>query len=92
MGVMTGLPSIYLNNPEELQLFIEAGSNVYVVMRRFDLERDFHTLPMDIITMDTDWEKLQIGKAEIELLLKNGLNDHLQKYSEKYVLLKTQNE
>ena len=92
MGVMTGLPSIYLNNPEELQLFIEAENNVYVVMRRFDLERDFHTLPMDIIATDTGWKKLRIGKAEIELLLKNGLNDHLQKYSEKYVLLKTQNE
>ena len=92
MGVMTGLPSIYLNNPEELQLFIEAENNVYVVMRRFDFERDFHTLPMDIIATDTGWKKLRIGKAEIELLLKNGLNDHLQKYSEKYVLLKTQNE
>ena len=92
MGVMTGLPSIYLNNPEELQLFIEAESNVYVVMRRFDLERDFYTLPMDIIATDTGWKKLRIDKAEIELLLKNGLNDHLQEYSERYVLLKTQNE
>jgi len=92
MGVMTGLPSIYLNNPEELKLFIEAESNVYVVMRRFDLESDFYNLPMDIIATDTGWKKLRIGKAEIELLLKNGLNDHLQKYSERYVLLKTQNE
>ena len=92
MGVMTGLPSIYLNNPEELKLFIEAKSNVYVVMRRFDLESDFYNLPMDIIATDTGWKKLRIGKAEIELLLKNGLNDHLQKYSERYVLLKTQNE
>ena len=92
MGVMTGLPSIYLNNPEELQLFIEAKSNVYVVMRLFDFESDLYTLPMDIIATDIGWKKLRIGKAEIELLLKNGLNDHLQKYSEKYVLLKTQNE
>jgi hypothetical protein len=92
MGVMTGLPSIYLNNSEELQLFIKDESNLYVVMRRFDLERDFHTLTMDIIAMDTGWKKLRIGKAEIELLLKNGLNNHLQKYSEEYVLLKTQNK
>ena len=92
MGVMTGLPSIYLNNSEELQLFIKDESNLYVVMRRFDMERDFHTLTMDIIATDTGWKKLRIGKAEIELLLKNGLNNHLQKYSEEYVLLKTQNK
>ena len=92
MGVMTGLPSIYLNNSEELQLFIKDESNLYVVMRRFDMERDFHTLPMDIIAMDTGWKKLRIGKTEIELLLNNGVNNHLKKYSEKYVLLKTQNK
>ena len=91
MGVMTGLPSIYLNNSEELQLLIEAESNVYVIMRLFDLETDFYALPMDIIATDVGWKKLRIGKAEIELLLKNGLKDYLQKYSERYVLLKTQN-
>jgi hypothetical protein len=36
MGVMTGLPSIYLNSPEELELFIKSGNNIYIIMRQSD--------------------------------------------------------
>jgi len=92
MGVMTGLPSIYLNNPEELKLFIEEKSTVFVVMRQSDWRSEFHNLPMTIIATDAGWKKLKIGKSDIEVLFKSGLNDHLKKYSERYVLLKTQNE
>ena len=34
MGVLTGLPSIYLNNPKELKQFIKSGKNCYIVMRQ----------------------------------------------------------
>ena len=90
MGVMTGLPSIYLKSPEELELFIKSGNNVYVVMRQSDLKSEFHNLPMTITATDTAWKKIRISKDKIALLLKDGLTPHLQEYSEKYVLLKTQ--
>ena len=89
MGVMTGLPSIYLKSPEELELFIKSGNNVYIVMRQSDLKREFHTLPMTITATDTAWKKTRISKDKIALLLKDGLTPHLQEYSERYVLLKT---
>ena len=89
MGVMTGLPSIYLNNAEELKLFIEAENNVYVVMRQSDLKSEFHDLPMTIIATDTAWKKIRISKDKLALLLKDGLTPHLQEYSERFVLLKT---
>ena len=92
MGVMTGLPSIYLKSPEELELFIKSGSNVYVVMRQSDLKSEFHNLPMTITATDTAWKKIRISKDKIALLLKDGLTSHLQEYSERYVLLKTQYE
>jgi len=88
MGVMTGLPSIYLKSPEELELFIKSGNNVYIVMRQSDLKREFHTLPMTITATDTAWKKTRISKDKIALLLKDGLTKNLQEYSEKYVLLK----
>jgi len=88
MGVMTGLPSIYLKNPKELELFIKSGSTVYVIMRQSDLKREFHNLPMDITATDTAWKKIRISKNTIALLLKGGLTQNLQEYSEKYVLLK----
>jgi len=91
MGVMTGLPSIYLNNAEELKLFIEDKNNVYIVMRQSDWESDLSKLPMNITATDTGWKKLQLSKAKIELLLKSGLIPQLQEYSESYVLLKTGN-
>ncbi len=88
MGVMTGLPSIYLNNPEELKLFIETQNNVYIVMRQSDWQSEFRDLPITITATDTGWGKKSIGKGEIELLLQDGLKPHLQEYSESYVLLK----
>ena len=89
MGVMTGLPSIYLKSPEELELFIKSGNNVYVVMRQSDLKSEFHNLPMTITATDTAWKKIRISKDKIALLLKGGLTSHLQEYSERYVLLRT---
>ena len=89
MGVMTGLPSIYLKSPEELELFIKSGNNVYVVMRQSDLKSEFHNLPMTITATDTAWKKIRLSKDKIALLLKDGLTSHLQEYSEKYVLLRT---
>jgi 4-amino-4-deoxy-L-arabinose transferase-like glycosyltransferase len=89
MGVMTGLPSIYLKSPEELELFIKSGNSVYVVMRQSDMTSEFHNLPMTITATDTAWKKIRISKDMIALLLKDGLTPHLQEYSERYVLLKT---
>jgi 4-amino-4-deoxy-L-arabinose transferase-like glycosyltransferase len=89
MGVMTGLPSIYLKSPEELELFIKSKNNVYVVMRQSDLKSEFHNFPMTITATDTAWKKIRISKDKIALLLKDGLTPHLQEYSERYVLLKT---
>jgi 4-amino-4-deoxy-L-arabinose transferase-like glycosyltransferase len=88
MGVMTGLPSIYLNNPEDLKLFIETQNNVYIVMRQSDWQSEFRNLPITITATDTGWKKKSLDKEEIELLLQDGLKPHLQEYSESYVLLK----
>ena len=88
MGVMTGLPSIYLKNPEELELFIKSGNNIYIIMRQFDFKNEFHDLPMTISATDTAWKKIRPGKDIIGLLLKDGLTKNLQEYSEGYVLLK----
>jgi hypothetical protein len=88
IGVMTGLPSIYLKSPEELELFIKSGNNVYVIMRQSDLRREFNNLPMSITATDTGWKKIRISKDKIALLLKDGLTKNSQEYSEKYVLLK----
>ena len=89
MGVMTGLPSIYLKSPEELELFIKSRNNVYIVMRQSDLKREFNNLPMTITAIDTAWKKTRMSKDKIALLLKNGLTPYLQEYSERYILLKT---
>jgi hypothetical protein len=88
MGVMTGLPSIYLNNPEDLKLFIETQNNVYIVMRQSDWQSEFRNLPITITATDTGWKKKSLDKEGIELLLQDGLKPHLQEYSESYVLLK----
>ena len=90
MGVMTGLPSIYLYSPEELKLFIKPGNNIYVIMRQSDWENEFYNLPMTITAMDIGWKKMRASKNEIELFLEDVLSPHLQEYSERYVLLKTQ--
>ena len=88
MGVMTGLPSIYLKNPEELELFIKSGNNIYIIMRQFDFKNEFQDLQMTISATDTAWKKIRPGKDTIGLLLKDGLTKNLQEYSEEYVLLK----
>jgi len=90
MGVMTGLPSIYLKSPEELKLFIKSGNNVYVVMRQSDLKSEFLNFPMTITATDTVWRKFRISKDKIALLLQDGLKTHLQEYFERYVLLKVE--
>lgn len=88
MGVMTGLPSIYLKNPEELELFIKSGNNIYIIMRQFDFKNEFQDLQMTISATDTAWKKIRPGKDKIGLLLKDGLTKKLQEYSEGYILLK----
>jgi len=88
IGVMTGLPSIYIKSPEELELFIKSGNNIYVIMRQSDLKNEFSDLPMTITATDTAWKKTRISKDTIALILKDGLASHLQEHSERYVLLK----
>ena len=65
MGVMTGLPSIYLKNSEELELFIKSGDNIYVIMRQSDLKNQFHDLPLTITAIDTAWKKIRPSKDKI---------------------------
>ena len=88
IGVMTGLPSIYIKSPEELELFIKSGNNIYVIMRQSDLKNEFSDLPMTITATDTAWKKIRLSKDKIALVLKDGLTQNLQEYSERYVLLK----
>ena len=88
MGVITGLPSIYLNNPKDLKLFIKSGKNVYVVMRQSDWQNEFSSLPMTTQATDIGWKKSKINKGTIESLLKEGLNSYLLEHSESYILLK----
>jgi 4-amino-4-deoxy-L-arabinose transferase-like glycosyltransferase len=92
MGVMTGLPSIYLNNAKELRLFIKPGNNIYIVMRQSDWNNKFSNLPMTIVATDTGWKKMHLSKDKIQSLFKNGLSPYLEEYSERYVLLKTQHK
>ena len=89
VGVMTGLPSIYLSNPEELKRFIETRNYAYIIMRQSDWEKNFRSLPLSITATDFGWKKESISKRDVELLLRDGLKYHAQKYSESYVLLKT---
>jgi hypothetical protein len=89
MGVMTGLPSIYLNNPEELKHFVETQNYAYIIMRLSDWENNFRSLPLAITATDIGWKKKSITKMELELLLRDGLKYHIQEHSEIYVLLKT---
>ena len=88
IGVMTGLPSIYIKSPEELELFIKSGNNIYVIMRQSDLNNEFSDLPMTITATDTAWKKIRLSKDKMALVLKDGLTQNLQEYSERYVLLK----
>ncbi len=90
MGIITGLPSIYLNNPEELKKFLEPGGNIYVVMRESEWQQKFFDSPMTLQSKDTGWKKSKINPDKIQLLLKDGLKPHLSKFFESYVLLKTE--
>ncbi len=53
MGVMTGLPSIYLKNSVELKIFIKTKNNIYVVMRQSDWQNELSKLQMTITATDT---------------------------------------
>ena len=88
MGVMTGLPSIYLNNPEELKSFIRSGGIAYVVMRKADWKDEFLNLPMAIQATDAGWTNSRANKDVIRSFLNNLPISSLSKYSEVYILLK----
>jgi hypothetical protein len=57
-------------------------------MRQSDLKSEFSDLPMTITATDTAWKKIRLSKDKIALVLKDGLTQNLQEYSERYVLLK----
>jgi hypothetical protein len=88
MGVITGLPSILLNNTGELKKFIKSEGNTYIVMRLSDWQQNFSQLPITPQARDTGWKKFSINKNKIWALLEDGLGPHLPKYSENYILLK----
>ena len=69
MGVLTGLPSIYLNTPEELKQFIQSRENVYIVMRQSEWENKFSDLPVTVKATDTGWKKSPKNKVKINLIL-----------------------
>ena len=88
MGVLTGLPSINLNNPEELKLFLESERNTYVVMRQSDWQHEFSSLQVIIQATDSGWEHSRVNKDTIGLLLKDWPNSPLLEHSKVNVLLK----
>ena len=88
MGVLTGLPSFDLNDPERLKQFIQSGENIYIVMRQFEWETEFHDLPLTLKIKDIAWKKFSKNKVKIALILNKGIKSYLSEYSENYVLLK----
>jgi len=92
MGVLTGIPSIYLSNPEELKQFIQSGENVYIVMRQSEWKNEFSDLPMTVKATDAAWKKSRKNKFKIGLILKGGIKPYLSEYSESYILLKATNK
>jgi hypothetical protein len=92
MGVLTGLPSLYLNNPEEVKQFVQSAKNVYIVMRLSDWENEFSHLPLTPQGTDTGWKKSHMSRRKVDQLLEDGLKPHLPEYSENYVLLKAENQ
>ena len=92
MGVLTGLPSLYLNNPEEVKQFVQSAKNVYIVMRLSDWENEFSHLPLTPRGTDAGWKKSHMNKGKIDQLLEDGIKPHLGEYSENYVLLKAGNQ
>ena len=89
IGVLTGLPSIYLKNPTELKRFIKLKENAYIIMRQSDWQRKFFDLPANARSTDVGWKALSVNKEMIGLLLKGGVRFNLPELSESYVLLKT---
>ena len=87
MGVLTGLPSIYLNNAEELKEFIQSGKKVFVVMRELDWREKFSDLPLVLQTIDTGWRKVRLNQDRFRQIREDGLKPHLPEYTETYVLL-----
>jgi len=92
MGVMTGLPAIYLKNPDELKLFIKSNETVYIVMRQSEWQENFHGSLLNAEDVDTGWKKSSITKVRIQSLLMRGLASQLDEYSESYILLKKTNK
>ena len=92
MGVMTGLPAIYLKNPDELKLFIKSNETVYIVMRQSEWQENFHDSLLSTEDVDTGWKKSSITKVRIQSLLMRGLTSQLDEYSESYILLKKTNK
>ena len=92
MGVLTGLPSLYLNNPEEVRQFAQSSKNVYIVMRLSDWENEFSHLPLIPQGTDTGWKQSHISRGKVNQLLEDGIKPHLPEYSENYVLLKAESQ
>ena len=92
MGVLTGLPSINLNNPEELKQFTQPGQDIYVVMRQSDWNNKFRSTLMTVLATDSTWKKSPKNKTKIDIILKNGIKPYLSEYSENYILLKLENK
>ena len=92
MGVLTGLPSHNLNNPEELKRFIQSGKNIYIVMRQSDWQNKFPDLHLVLQSTDSGWKKTHMDQDKINELLKDGLKPHLKELSENYVLLTAGNQ
>ncbi|MBU06100.1 MAG: phospholipid carrier-dependent glycosyltransferase [Dehalococcoidales bacterium] len=87
MGVLTGLPSIYLNNAEELNQFIQSGEKVFVVMRESDWKEEFSGLHFTLQAIDTGWRKVRLDWNRLHQIHEDGLKLHLPEYTETYVLL-----
>ena len=92
MGVLTGLPSLNLNNPEEVTRFIQSGKNIYIVMRQSDWQNKFSDLHLVLQSTDSGWKKSHMDQDKINKLLEDGLKPHLKELSENYVLLTAGNQ
>ena len=88
IGVLTGLPSIYLNNPTELKSFLKLKENPYIIMRQSDWQQKFFDLPVNARSTDAGWKALSINKGMTELLFKGEVSFNLPELSESYILLK----
>ena len=87
MGVLTGLPSLYLNNAEELEQFIQSEKKVFVIMRESDWKEEFSNLPLILQSIDTGWRKVRLDWDRFRQIREDGLKPHLPEYAETYALL-----